>query len=156
MKQDIPIIIKKNIPNLGEPGTITKARLGYVLNYLLPKGIVDIATPGKIKHINMLKQIQLNQLKDLENQAYKTKNHLEQIPKISIKKKVGDQKHIFGSVSEKDIINYIFNITGETLDKKQITIPIIKEVGIYTIDIKIIENIHVKLKLQILPDNINI
>lgn len=154
MKKEIKIIVKKNMPHIGDVGTITKARLGYVLNYLLPNNIVDIATPGKLKHAHMLQQIQLKKIEAIQSKAIEIKNNLEKIPKISIKKKTGDQQQIFGSVSEKDIINYIFQMTGEKLDKKQITIPVIKEIGIYSIEIKIIDNIQVILKLQILPDNI--
>jgi len=154
MKKNIQIIIKKNIPHLGEPGTITKTRLGYALNYLIPNNIAEIATPGILKHAEMLKKIKSKQLEEIKIQANIIKTNLEQIPKISIKKKIGDHKQIFGSVSEKDIISYILDCTGQQLEKKQISMPDIKEIGIYTLRIKIIENVFVDLKLQILPTDI--
>lgn len=154
MKKEITIIVKKNIPNIGEQGTIRKVRLGYVMNYLIPKDLAEVATPGKLKHANMLRDIKLKEAENIKIKADQTKINLEKITKISIKKKVGDEQQIFGSVNEKDILNYIFNATGEKLEKKQIILPVIKEIGIYLITIKIIESINVELKLQILPDNI--
>nr|YP_010204071.1 ribosomal protein L9 [Ahnfeltia fastigiata]UAT97633.1 ribosomal protein L9 [Ahnfeltia fastigiata]UAT97837.1 ribosomal protein L9 [Ahnfeltia fastigiata] len=154
MKKNIEVIIKKTTPHLGDIGEFTKVALGYAHNYLIPNKIVEIATPGKLKNAKMFKLIRDKKIEEIKLKAYEVKSHLEKIQKISIKKKIGDHQQIFGSVTEKEIIEQILLYTGENIEKKQIQIPEIKEIGIYTMMITIIDQVTVTLKLQILPDNI--
>lgn len=151
MKKTIQVIIKNTNSPLGPVNTIKSVSLGYAFNYLIPNNIVEIASKGRIKHINMLQNIQSKQNKKINQQNLDIKSNLDEIKKISIRKKLGSNQQIFGSVTEYEISEKIFMLTGKQLDKKQITIPSIKEIGIYKINIKIEENISSEIKLQILP-----
>nr|YP_009296109.1 ribosomal protein L9 [Schizymenia dubyi]AOM65044.1 ribosomal protein L9 [Schizymenia dubyi] len=153
MKRKVQVIIKKKYKHLGETGEIVHVNPGYAFNYLIPNSIVQIATKGVMKHTQMLQTIKENKLQENINNAKKIKQKLIELSKISIKKKTGDNEQIFGSISEKEIIEEIFLHIGEKLDKKQIQISEIKKVGIYTFQIKILENVIADLKLQILPKN---
>jgi len=154
MTKNITVIVKKTHTNLGTKGDILKVSPGYAFNYLLPNNLVEIATKGKIKHFEMFKKI-ANQKQDiLKANIIKIKNKIENIKKISIKKKIGKEQQIFGSINEKDIIQEILKQTGNKLEKKQIQIPEIKSIGIFDIKLKFIENESCFLKLQIIPENI--
>ena len=153
-KKNITVIVKKTHINLGSQGDILKVSTGYAFNYLLPNNLVEIATKGKIKHFKMFNTI-ANKKKDiLKANIVKIKNKIENIKKISIKKKTGKELQIFGSINEKDIIQEILQKTGNKLEKKQIEIPEIKNIGIFDITLKFIENESYFLKLQIIPENI--
>lgn len=156
MKKKTTVIIKKNIDKLGKKNTIINVARGYAFNYLIPNHFVEIATPGRLKHASMFEEIKNKKIKELENQAKRIQTNLEQISKINIKKKVGEKQQIFGSVNEKEIIAQIFDYTGEKLDKKQINIPEIKKIGIYLMTIHLLNNISINVKLQILPEDIEI
>nr|QCI04072.1 ribosomal protein L9 [Antithamnionella ternifolia] len=154
MKKNITVIVKQTHDNLGEKGQVLKVSPGYAFNYLLPNNLVELATKGKIKHFNMFTKI-ANQKKDIvKMEAIKLKNQIQQIKKISIKRKIGQQQQIFGSINEKDIIQKILEQTKSKLDKKQIQIPEIKNTGIFNILIKFIENESCYLQIQIVPENI--
>lgn len=43
------IILKKNVPNLGQEGEVKEVALGYVRNFLIPRGLAEEATPERIK-----------------------------------------------------------------------------------------------------------
>nr|QJH88363.1 ribosomal protein L19 [Pterocladia lucida] len=156
MSKSIHIILKNKHNQLGLKEEINIVKRGYARNYLIPNDIAEVATKGKIKHLSMLKEIKNNQLKEEKNKAIDTKKYLEQTNKIKLRKRVSDQnsKQIFGSVTEKEIIEKIFQTTGIHIEKKQIFMPDIKQIGIYKIQIKIITNIDANLDLHILPDNI--
>nr|YP_009243981.1 ribosomal protein L9 [Sporolithon durum]AMK96223.1 ribosomal protein L9 [Sporolithon durum] len=152
MKKNIPIIIKKTHAHLGNKGEIKVVSLGYASNYLIPNNIAEPANRVKIKQIAIFKQNENK--KQIENQtiASRTKTYLDNIIKISIKKKSSQNQQIFGKISEKDIIEKIYMITGEKLQKRQVIIPEIKNTGIYNIKVKLAENLETLIKLQILPD----
>nr|AYR05794.1 ribosomal protein L9 [Lithothamnion sp.] len=151
MKKNIQVIIKQEGSSLGPINTTKSLALGYVFNYLIPNNIVEIASKGKVKHINMLNNIKSTQAKINYNNNLKIKTNLEKIQKINIRKKLGQNQQIFGRITENEVIEYVFALTGKRLDKKQIQLPNIKAIGIYDISIRIQENINTIIKLQILP-----
>nr|YP_010199488.1 ribosomal protein L9 [Gracilariopsis tenuifrons]UAD89346.1 ribosomal protein L9 [Gracilariopsis tenuifrons] len=151
MKKKTTVILKKNFVNLGQIGNIVKVNSGYALNYLVPNNIAEIATIGKLRHYNMFLDIKNKKLNEIDNKMKIIQQKLNQITKISLKKKSGSNSQIFGSVSDKDIIVSILYCTQEKLDKKNIYLPSIKKLGIYNVNIILSSDIKVQLKLQILP-----
>lgn len=156
MVKGINIILKQNQKLLGEKGELKTVAKGFARNYLIPKNIAEVATKGKIKHYMMLKSIESKKLEEKHLNAIKVQKNLEKVYKIKLRKKVSDQKseNIFGSVTDKEIIEKIFHATGIEIEKKQLIIPNIKNIGSYTIQINITHDIKANLTLQILPDNI--
>nr|QCI09090.1 ribosomal protein L9 [Inkyuleea mariana] len=154
MKKNINLIIKKTIPKLGKEGNIVKVSSGYAFNYLIPNNFAEIATKGKLQHINMFVNIKNHKIKQAQIEAEQIKNQFNKITKIKINKKIGENQYIFGSVNEKEIITQIFLNIGKKLEKKQIKIPDIKKIGLFSIEIHITDQLVSILKLQIIPENI--
>ena len=102
----------------------------------------------------MIHQKQVQKKNKIYSKNLIIKQYLEKTKKINIRKKIGQNQQIFGKITENEITESIFHITGQTINKKQIQIPQIKNVGIYNIKINIEDTIYVYVKLQILPRNI--
>nr|YP_009019559.1 50S ribosomal protein L9 [Gracilaria salicornia]AHH24527.1 50S ribosomal protein L9 [Gracilaria salicornia]UAD87701.1 ribosomal protein L9 [Gracilaria salicornia] len=151
MKKKIKIILKKNLANLGSVGSIVQVNSGYAFNYLIPYNFATLATTGRLKHYKMFLNIKQNKLKEIQRKLQVVTEKLNKVAKISIKKKVGNTNHIFGRVSDKEIISNLLYFTGERFDKKNLQIPFIKEIGIYSLDIKLANELKLHIKLQILP-----
>jgi len=152
MKKRIEVIIKKKELYKNPAQRIQKVSPGYAFNYLIPNQIAEIATKGKIKHLNLLQKKVEIQDDAIQNNNLQIKLDLEKINFLSIRKKCSQNKQIFGSISEQEIINKIFNITGQNIDKKQIRIDSIKQIGKYICKIKIDENIMTEIEIHILPN----
>nr|YP_009312969.1 Ribosomal protein L9 [Helminthora furcellata]SCW21223.1 Ribosomal protein L9 [Helminthora furcellata]SCW24083.1 Ribosomal protein L9 [Helminthora furcellata] len=151
-KKKIQLILNSNLKHLGASGDIIQVSQGYARNYLIPKSIAEPVTQGRLNYIRKCKDKE-----DLINQekrkfALDVKSQLEAIYKFSIKRKVSDNNNIFGSITDKDIVDTISKITGIKLEKSYIKLPIIKTVGLYDIEINLMTNIAISLKLQILPE----
>nr|YP_010903552.1 ribosomal protein L9 [Hypnea cryptica]WCH56005.1 ribosomal protein L9 [Hypnea cryptica] len=125
---------------------------GYAFNYLIPKGVADIATPGKLKHINILQEKQKQKRQINKEKAQLTLKYLETVNKIIIKKKHGNKMQIFGQINEKDILKKIIDNTGYKLNKKQINVPNIKTIGKYQITIKLLDNVESYISINVVPD----
>lgn len=154
MSKNITVIVKKTHPNIGNKGSLVKLSKGYIFNYLIPNNIVEIPTAGKIKHLKMFNTIAHKQKETLFITATNIKEQVKSIHKIQIIKKMGTKKSIFGSINEKDVLKEIFNQTNQKIDKKFITIPEIKNVGIFNLIIKSFNDETYTLKLQVVPNNI--
>nr|WCH56203.1 ribosomal protein L9 [Calliblepharis sp.] len=152
MAKKIKVILKNNDYKINKTENIMHVTRGYALNYLIPKNIAEIATPGKLKHLKMIETKKKQQLKINKEKANEILTNIEKINKINIKKKHGNKQQIFGKVNEKEILNKIFLYTGYTLDKKQINIPEIKQIGIYKTTIALFNKIETSLLINILPE----
>lgn len=154
MSKKIAVIIRKDNKTLGNKNSVIKVAQGYAFNYLIPNKLADLATPGRLKHLQMLKQIEQSKSASETNKALITQKYLEKVAKISIQKQVGEKQQIFGSIGDKEIINQIKNYTGIILDKKQILLPEIKNAGTYILKVQILNDVYTNLKLQILSSEI--
>lgn len=146
------IIILKDEKNKNQQEKIINVTRGYAFNYLIPQNIAEIATPGKLKHLNMLKQKQQKLQQINKEKAHITLKRLNIVNKITIKKKHGSKMQIFGQINEKEILKKIFEYTGYKLNKKQIYMPNIKTIGKYQIIIKLLDNVKTNLSLIIIPE----
>nr|YP_010865195.1 ribosomal protein L9 [Campylaephora boydenii]WGT74144.1 ribosomal protein L9 [Campylaephora boydenii] len=154
MGKHLTVIVKKTHPQIGNTGDIVKLSAGYIFNYLIPNNIVEIPTQGKIKHFQMFNTIEKTKKQNAIIKAQNTKQKIENIYKINITKKIGNKQHIFGSVNEKEVLSKIIHQTNQKLEKKDIGIPEIKQIGIFNLTIKYLDNKKYNLLLQVVPSNI--
>nr|ARW68788.1 ribosomal protein L9 [Palisada sp.] len=154
MKKKIQVIIKNSNFQQQKKGTIINVFPGYAFNYLIPNGIVAVATKNQIKHYQMFLDIEKKKQEENSIQTEKIKNKIEKISKITVYRKQGDNKLIFGSIKEKDIIKWISRYCNLQIDKKQIKVDNINNIEINGIKIHIKQNIIVTVKLCIIPCSI--
>ncbi len=133
---------------------IKEVSAGYAFNYLIPKQIAEIATRGKIKHINMLYEIASKKQDIAYNENAKIKYKLEKINSVRIRKKCSTSQLIFGSISTHDIVAQIFQLTGEKIDRKHIILADSNKLGKHTAKIKIGGSISSSVNLHIIPKTI--
>nr|WMP11920.1 50S ribosomal protein L9 [Laurencia australis]WMP12132.1 50S ribosomal protein L9 [Laurencia australis] len=153
MKKKVQIIIKNNNFKKEHKGKIISVFRGYAFNYLIPNGLASLANKNQIKHYRMFSEIAKKEEEANSIAIKKIQSRIEQISKITIYKKIGHNKLMFGSVKEKDIINWIYKYTNIKFEKKQIQINDINNINISLINIQIKQNIVVTVKLCIMPYN---
>ena len=72
---------------------------------------------------------------------------------MNLKVKAGENGKTFGSITSKEISEGIEKEFKEVVDKKKIAIKEqIKQVGIYTVDLKLFEGVVCKLKINVMPE----
>ena len=151
-QKHISVLLLKDVEKLGNIGTINNVALGYARNFLIPQGLACVTTPG----IQRAVQKDLLRKKEIEaeniNQAQKLAVIIEGIQTFTIKKKVGKDDLIFGSVTNQEIADSLENTLQKSIDKKNIKVPTIKKVGVYEIDIKLHNSVNAKINLQVLGE----
>jgi large subunit ribosomal protein L9 len=145
------IVLLEDVPTLGKAGDTVKVSDGYGRNYLIPRKKAILATDKNIKNLEHQKrQIQQqmgNRKKDAESMA-------EQIEKLSctFAKTVGESGKLFGSVTSMEIENYLKE-NGIDVDRKKILMEEpIKNLGMFTIPIKIHPEVTANLKVWVVQE----
>ena len=153
-KTTVQILLKENISQLGKAGNLESVKAGYARNYLIPKKLAVPVTAGIIKQANRLIEFEHKKQAEIERLAIETKQLFQQIGKITLKKKIGKQSAIFGTVTDREVSQLLSNILGKAIDKKHIQLPEIKGTGLYSIQIKLYPGLIAEAELHLLPTTI--
>jgi len=146
------VILMENIPNLGNPGDMINVKDGYAVNFLIPKKLAMSAKDKNVKVIGHKKKILEHKIAKEKKTAEKSVSVIEALS-CTITRKSGENEKLFGSVTSKDIEDYLRN-EGIKIDKKDIDLKDpIKALGIYTVPVKIYQGVEAKLKVWVVPED---
>jgi large subunit ribosomal protein L9 len=143
------VILRETIDSLGRAGQTVKVADGYARNYLLPRKLAYLATAGNMKVIEYERQSLLKKEARQKEDAEKLKEMLDPV-EIMIRRKVGEQNVLYGSVTNSDIAEELEK-KGFEIEKRKIYMDDhIKSIGEFSIPIRLFKDVtaHVKLKVE--------
>ncbi len=145
------IILKETIDTLGIAGSECNVAPGYGRNYLLPQGKAILATPQNRKVMEQKKaklELQIAKERKLaEAMADKVKNIV-----CTIKAKVHEENHLYGSVTTHDIKNSL-NEQNVQLERRAILLAEpIKEIGEYKVPIRLYKDVEPEITVKVIAE----
>ena len=143
------VLLVKDVKSLGKAGEVKEVKDGYGKNFLIAKGFAKHATPEIIEeHKKMMAQKEAEEKAEIARlqELAKKLDKLE----IIVKKKVGENGHLFGAVTKEEIAEALKEEHGIEIDKKHITEKKpIKSVGEHDVDVKLGHGIHATLHVDV-------
>jgi large subunit ribosomal protein L9 len=100
------IILREDIEKLGNRGEVVKVADGYARNYLLPKRLAVLASESNKKIVAQEREAHLRREAKLASEARDLAALLAGIT-VTIHQRAGEEGHLFGSVTSKDIADAI-------------------------------------------------
>ena len=139
------ILLIENVPHLGVRGDVVNVKDGYARNFRLPRKLALPVTAGNKRQLEKVRaeKLRAKELADAKSLAEK----LEAIS-LAVAKKAGENGHLFGSVTNADVAE-LFKGKGFTLDRRDITVPHIKDAGTYVVDVRLYSGVHAKVNLEV-------
>jgi large subunit ribosomal protein L9 len=132
------IVLRQDVPKLGEAGSIQTVADGYARNYLIPRGFAVVATDGEIKTAQHNMRVRERKVARQEDQMQSLADKI-QGTRLAFTARAGEQGRLFGSVTSNDIIEQLNEKIGEEVDRRklQLTEPL-RTVGEHEIEIHLI------------------
>ena len=96
------IILREDVEKLGNRGELVKVANGYARNFLLPRRLAVAATDANRKIVEQERQAHLRKEAKLKTDAEDLGKLISNIT-LTFRQKVGENDHLFGSVTAKDI-----------------------------------------------------
>ena len=96
------VILREEVEKLGHRGSLVKVADGYARNYLLPKKLAVLATDANRKIVEQEREAWLRKEAKLKTDAEDLGKLISTIT-LTFRQKVGENDHLFGSVTAKDI-----------------------------------------------------
>ncbi len=143
------IVLRQDVPKLGEAGTIQTVADGYARNYLIPQGMAVLATVGEIKTAEHNLKVRERKV---ARQEEALQSHADKIEgtRLEFTALAGDQGRLFGSITSNDIAEQLKEKTGEDVDRRkiQLTDPL-RTVGEHEVEIHIVGRLRPKVLVVI-------
>lgn len=141
------VILLRDIENFGKKWEVKRVKRGYALNYLIPRGLVKIATPHAMKNIEQQKELEA---KKAEGELKTTQGQASLIDglEIVIPLKVGEEGEVYGSVTNQIITDKLHELGFKNIKKTQVRLDTpIRELGEFPIVIRFEHNLETEIKV---------
>jgi large subunit ribosomal protein L9 len=130
---------------------VVKVKAGYARNYLLPRKLAYLATPGNLKVIEFERQSLIRKEAKQKGEADQLKGLLDAV-EIVIRRKVGEQNTLYGSVTNSDVADELEK-KGFQIEKRKIHMDDhIKQLGDFEIPIRLFKDVTAVVKLKVEPE----
>ncbi|WP_446745494.1 50S ribosomal protein L9 [Silvibacterium acidisoli] len=145
------VILKEDVNNLGHRGDVVKVADGYGRNYLLPKKLAMEATSANKAVIEQMKAkaVRLSAKEKTEAEAL-----VLQLNEAALvfERKVGENDHLFGSVTSADIAQAL-EAKGFNIDRRKIQLDEpLKQVGEFHVPVKLHREVTAHVSVTVKGD----
>lgn len=143
------VLLIKDVKSLGKKGEVKEVKDGYGKNFLIKKGFARHATPEILaQHA----QDEIIVAQNLEKEVSALKEIAKELDKVEIiiTKKLGQNGHLFGSVTKDEIATALKEQHSIEIDKKHINEKTaIKTIGEHNLDFKLGHGLHAVLHVDV-------
>lgn len=142
------VIFLQDVKGQGKKGEVKEVSEGYARNFLLPKGLVQIATTGAAKTLEQMNAAADKKKEREKQEAQALAAKLSEMT-VVIKAKAGEGGRLFGAITSKQI--------AEALEKQKIVIDKrkieldepIRTLGVTKVPLKLYPEVKGTLSVQV-------
>lgn len=145
------VILKEDVNKLGHRGDVVKVADGYGRNYLLPGKLAIEATSANKAVIEQMKNSAVRKSAKEKVEAEQLATQLTAV-ELVFERKVGENDHLFGSVTSGDIAHQLES-QGYTIDRRKISLEDpLKSLGEYHVPVKLHREVTAHVKVTVKGD----
>jgi len=149
MAKRVQVVLNEDIKSLGNDGDLVEVAPGFARNFLLPNKKALPVTP------TVLKQVEHRRAKQAEKEAAKKQEAIDfqtaltTIGRFTVKKQVGEDGVLFGTVTNGDVAEVVKEATKKDIDRRDISVPEIHGGGKYKVQIKLHSEVNAEINLEV-------
>ena len=145
------VILLEDVPSLGKAGDLLKVSDGYGRNYLIPQKKAILSTEKNLKVLEHQKLQVQHRMGKVKKDAEKVSQQIGDLS-CTFVKSIGESGKLFGSVTSMEIESYLKE-NGINVDRKKILLEEpIKNLGMFTVPIKLHPEVTAHLKVWVVQE----
>ena len=141
------VILKADVKGTGKKGDVVEVADGYGRNFLIKKGLAEVATASNV-HDAAQKKAAAEFHKAEEIKAIKALAASLDGKSVPVKIKVGENGKVFGSVTSSHVAAALTEM-GFDIDKKKIKMDAAKTLGVYSAEVRLMEGVSAKISVTV-------
>lgn len=145
------VILTRDVEKVGQQGDIVDLSRGYVRNFLVPRGLAEVATAGKLEEARRT-------MEEAAERERRTAERAEEIAEIlnksviTIEARTGEDERLFGSVTAANIADSIQRAREVHVDRRKVRLDEpIRALGTYQIPIGVHGDVEATVKIIVVP-----
>jgi large subunit ribosomal protein L9 len=145
------VILREDVEKLGLKGEVVSVARGYARNFLLPRQLAELATPGRVEQ---LRQRDAQRARHEARSVDQANDIADVLRKTVLRFEVqaGPTGTLFGSVKPTNIAEELWRTRKIRVDRKKIGIDTIKRIGRYEVPIEVFQDVSVDVKTLVVPE----
>jgi large subunit ribosomal protein L9 len=141
------VILNQDVENLGEKGSVQTVKDGFARNYLIPRQFAKLATPGELRHLDELHQVQERKIRKQEMQLQSLAERIAETS-LTFVARAGEQGRLYGSVTAGDIAERLTETLKHEIDRHRVVLTEpIRQVGEHTVTINLVGRLKPQVKV---------
>jgi large subunit ribosomal protein L9 len=142
-------ILLEDVQKLGKRGELVEVSDGYGRNYLIPRGLAEEATKGKIAELKEKERSRKAKNEKAREEAEASRKYL-QGKIVKVVASAGEKGKLFGSITTAQIADALKEQFDVTVSKKEIKVDEhIKEVGSYPVSIRLFPGVEAEMTVAV-------
>jgi len=142
------VILKEDVPKLGNRGDVLKVAEGYGRNFLLPRKLAIEANAANKAVIEQMKSAAVRRSAKEKSEAEALSKQFDGL-EVSFTRKSGENDQLFGSVTSGDIAEALEKKSFH-IDRRKIQVhEPLKTIGEFTVAVKLHKDVTTHLKVVI-------
>ena len=145
------VILKQDVEKIGRRGDIIDVSRGYVRNFLVPRGLAEMATPGKLEEVR--REMEETEERD-RRMAERASDIAATLNKsvITIEARTGEDDRLFGSVTAANIASAIERARDIRIDRRRVKLDEpIKSLGTHQVPVQVHGDVEASVKVIVVP-----
>jgi large subunit ribosomal protein L9 len=141
----VQVVLRQDVESVGLRGEVVNVARGYARNYLLPRGLAELATPG------LVRELEKRSAQRAVDEAQAIVARLE-ATELRFDVNAGPTGSLFGSVTATNVVDKLWDDLKIRVDRRKVDIGTIKRIGRYTIPVAVFADVTAELRLLVVPD----
>ena len=148
------VILLDDVDKLGLRGEVVNVARGYARNFLLPRGLAEVATPALVRELEKRDAHRARHEAQDVAQAQAIAKRLEAL-ELRFDVNAGPTGSLFGSVTATNVADRLWDQEKIRVDRRKIEMDAIKRVGRYTVPVELFTDVSAGLKLVAAPEGVD-
>jgi large subunit ribosomal protein L9 len=145
------VILKSDVDHLGLRGEVVNVARGYARNFLLPRGLAEVATPALVKELEKRDAQRARHNAQSVDEGRAIAARLEKV-ELRFDVNAGPTGALFGSVTATNVADRLWEQEKIRVDRRKLDMETIKRIGRYRVGFEIFTDVVVELKVAVAPE----
>src|SRR5437763_5949813 len=145
------VVLRQDVEKLGLRGEVVNVARGYARNYLLPRGLAEVATPGLLRELERRDAHRARHDAQTVDEARALAKRLEAL-ELRFDVTAGPTGSLFGSVTATNVADRLWEQEKLRVDRRKLQMETVKRIGRYTVPFEVFPEVVAELKLVVAPE----
>ncbi len=143
------IVLRQDVPKVGDAGSVQTVSNGYARNFLIPKGLAVVATDGELK-------VAAHNLAVKERKVARQEELLRSLSdkidgqRLTFTAKAGEQGRLYGSITASDVATALAAQISEEIDRRRVVLDEpLRTIGEHTITVHLVGRLRPQVTVVI-------